>query len=147
MSFGGYQVAMGPTQQNGVKKAAVPKPDDSPAPVDWTAEHARVAVGRNVNVSGKLIFNEPVRIEGRFRGEVRSDSLVVIAETGMVEGKVTAPRLVVLGEMRGDIEGSERVMLGPHSKAIGNIDTRKLTICEGAWMDGHVRMAGAEAPK
>ena len=42
----------------------------------WVEERTRVAVGRNVNVSGKLIFHEPVRIEGRFRGEVRSAELV-----------------------------------------------------------------------
>src|SRR6267378_6593954 len=56
----------------------------------WAEERTRVAVGHNVNVSGKLIFTEPVRIEGRFRGEVRSVDLVVIAEAGSVEGKVTA---------------------------------------------------------
>ncbi|MGH7814658.1 MAG: bactofilin family protein [Candidatus Binataceae bacterium] len=140
------------TQTDGAKRSgeraapgAIPAPPESAA--DWGAEHARVAVGRNVNVSGKLIFHEPVRIEGRFRGEVRSENLVVIAESGMIEGKVSAPRLLVLGEMRGDVEGCDRVMLGPHSKAIGNIETRRLAISEGAWIDGHVRMTGAEQKK
>ena len=110
------------------------------AGVAWAESRTRVAVGRNVNVSGKLIFHEPVRIEGRFRGEVHSVELVVVGEEGMVEGKIFAPRLLVMGELRGDIVGGERVVLGPRAKVFGNIETRNLTVAEGAYLDGNVRM-------
>ena len=106
----------------------------------WAESRTRVAVGRNINVSGKLIFQEPVRIEGRFRGEVRSVELVVVGEEGMVEGKIFAPRLLIMGELRGDLVGCERVVLGPRAKIFGNIETRNLTVAEGAYLDGNVRM-------
>src|ERR1700692_4477688 len=106
----------------------------------WAEARTRVAVGRNVNVSGKLIFHEPVRIEGRFKGEVRSIELVVIGEDGMVEGKVFAPRLLIMGELRGDVVGGGSVVLGPRAKVFGNIETRNLTVGEGAYLDGNVRM-------
>jgi cytoskeletal protein CcmA (bactofilin family) len=108
----------------------------------WAEERTRVAVGHNVNVSGKLIFNEPVRIEGRFRGEVRSVELVVIGEDGMVEGKVCAPRLLIMGELRGDVVGCDRIVLGVRAKVFGNIEARNLTIREGAYFEGGVRMTG-----
>jgi cytoskeletal protein CcmA (bactofilin family) len=113
----------------------------------WAEARTRVAVGRNVNVSGKLIFNEPVRIEGRFRGEVRSVELVVIGEEGMVEGKVCAPRLLIMGELRGDVTGCDRIVLGTRAKVFGNIEARNLTIREGAHLDGTVRMTGVTDPK
>ena len=117
------------------------------AGVAWAEARTRVAVGRNVNVSGKLIFHEAVRIEGRFKGEVRSIELVVIGEDGMVEGKVFAPRLLIMGELRGDVVGSERVVLGPRAKFFGNIETRDLTVSEGAYLDGNVRMTRNSAEK
>ncbi|HEY6298502.1 MAG TPA: polymer-forming cytoskeletal protein [Candidatus Binatus sp.] len=113
----------------------------------WAEARTRVAVGRNVNVSGKLIFHEPVRIEGRFKGEVRSVELVVIGEDGMVEGKVFAPRLLIMGELRGDVVGCEGVVLGPRAKFFGNIETRELTVAEGAYLDGNVRMTRNSAEK
>jgi cytoskeletal protein CcmA (bactofilin family) len=106
----------------------------------WVEERTRVAVGRNINVAGRLIFHEPVRIEGRFRGEVSSAELVVIAEEGTIEGKVRAPRLLIMGELRGDVEGTRRVVLGPRARVHGNIEAESLTICEGAQLWGHVRM-------
>ncbi len=107
----------------------------------WAESRTRVAVGRNVNVSGKLIFHEAVRIEGRFRGEVRSVELVVVGEDGMIEGKVSAPRLLIMGELRGDPVGCDRVVLGPRAKVFGNIEARSLTVSEGAYLDGNVRMS------
>jgi cytoskeletal protein CcmA (bactofilin family) len=109
----------------------------------WHAERARVAVGRNVTVSGRLIFQEPVRIEGTFKGEVQSSDLVVIAaEAKISEGRVKAHRLLVLGRVEGDVE-SERVFLGPASVVTGNISAAYLTICEGAEFNGAARMASA----
>ncbi len=113
----------------------------------WAEARTRVAVGRNVNVSGKLIFHEPVRIEGRFKGEVRSVELVVIGEDGLVEGKVFAPRLLVMGELRGDVVGCERVVLGPRARFFGNIETRDLTVSEGAYLDGNVSMSRMSVEK
>jgi cytoskeletal protein CcmA (bactofilin family) len=106
----------------------------------------RVAVGRNINVSGRLIFHEPVSLEGRFRGEVSSAELVVIAEEGTIEGKVRAPRLLIMGELRGDVVASKRVVLGPHARVHGNIEAENLAINEGAHFYGHVQMTSKQNP-
>lgn len=115
------------------------------SPNAWVQERTRVAVGQGVNVSGKLIFNEPVRIEGTFRGEVTSSSLVVIAETGTVEGRMKASKLVVLGEMRGDIVDASRAYLGSHARVYGDITAENLTVCEGAYFSGNVKMTSRRA--
>lgn len=115
------------------------------SPESWIHERTRVAVGRGVNVSGRLIFGEPVRIEGYFKGEVTSTDLVVIEEQARVEGRVKAARLVVMGELRGDIAGCTRVYLGSRSRVHGDISTENLTICEGCYYSGTVKMQGIRA--
>ena len=60
----------------------------------WVDERTRVAVGRNTNIAGKLIFQEPVRIEGKFRGEVSSVELLVVTAEASIEGRIRAPRLL-----------------------------------------------------
>ena len=104
----------------------------------WIEERTRVAVSRNINVSGKLVFQEPVRIEGSFRGEVSSIDLIVITEEGAVDGRIKTPRLMVLGELRGDFIGSKSVVLGPRSRMKGRIEADRLTVCEGARYEGDV---------
>ena len=106
----------------------------------WVEERTRVAVSRNVNVSGRLIFQEPVRIEGNFRGEVSSSDLVVISEEGTVEGRVRSPRLLILGDLNGEIIGARSIVLGPRARVKANIQTESLTVCEGAMLEGDVRV-------
>ncbi len=110
----------------------------------WVDERTRVAVGRNTNISGKLIFQEPVRIEGKFRGEVSSVELLVVTAEGSIEGKIRAPRLLILGEVRGDVIGATQVVLGPASRVNGRIQSNSLTICEGASFNGEIRMRSGE---
>src|SRR5262244_2864164 len=103
----------GPRRQNpttglsgaNLNLASRTKPSAEPLP-SWVEERARVAVNRNVRIAGHLVFQEPVRIEGHFRGEVSSSDLVVISEDGSVGGRIRSPRLVVLGELEGDITAS-----------------------------------------
>jgi cytoskeletal protein CcmA (bactofilin family) len=106
----------------------------------WIEERARVAVNRNVKIAGRLVFQEPIRIEGHFRGEVSSSDLVVISEGGSVGGRIRSPRLVVLGELEGDIINSKSVVLGPRSRFKGKIEADSLIICEGAYLNADLRI-------
>jgi len=106
----------------------------------WVEERTRVAVDRHVNVSGHLVFQEAVRIDGRFRGEISSIDLIVISEEGSVQGRIRAPRVLILGELQGDIVGAKSVVLGPRARVLGEIETVGLTVCEGARLDGDVHI-------
>jgi len=108
--------------------------------VAWVEERTRIAVARNINVSGRLVFQEPVRIEGNFRGEVTSSDLVVVSEHGRIEGRVRTPRLLILGELNGDVTDSRLVVLGPRARVFGRIEADNLRVCEGALLEGDVRV-------
>ena len=111
----------------------------------WVEERTRVAVSRNINVSGRLIFQEPVRIEGHFRGEVSSTEMVVVSEDGIVDGRIRTPRALILGQLAGEVIGSKSVVLGPRSRVKARIEAGSLTVCEGARLDGDVRIVGSGA--
>ncbi|MFZ0887613.1 MAG: polymer-forming cytoskeletal protein [Candidatus Binataceae bacterium] len=119
--------------------ATVPRPPGQ----GWVEERTRVAVGPGASVSGHLIFHEPIRIEGIFRGDIVATDLVVVAQRGIVIGSVRAPRMLVLGEMRGEVVGCDRLVLGPYAHVVGRIETAGLTVCEGAYLNGEVRMPRA----
>ena len=101
----------------------------------------RAVLGKESEVSGKLSFAGPTRIDGRLRGEVRGADTVVIGESGYVNGTIYAPALVVLGRVEGDVVGAERVEIGPRAMLRGKIETRALVVHDGAQLDGDCRIA------
>jgi cytoskeletal protein CcmA (bactofilin family) len=105
----------------------------------------RAMLGEDTEVSGKLSFAGPTRIDGRLRGEVRGADTLVIGESGYVHGTIYAPALVVLGRVEGDVLGAERVEIGPHAILRGSIETRALVVHDGAQLDGDCRVAPPRA--
>jgi cytoskeletal protein CcmA (bactofilin family) len=105
----------------------------------------RALLGKESEVSGKLSFAGPTRIDGRLRGEVRGADMLVIGESGYVHGTIHAPALVVLGRVDGDVLGAERVEIGPRGALRGTIETRALVVHDGAQLDGDCRVAPPRA--
>ncbi len=91
-------------------------------------------------VTGRICFSVPTRIDGCFRGEVRATGVLIIGESGAVEGTVRAPCVVVLGEVRGDVQGAERVEIGPRGRLRGAVETRVLVVSEGGRLNAECRM-------
>jgi cytoskeletal protein CcmA (bactofilin family) len=125
--------------------APPPRPENGSdgAHVDFLAPPVkmRATLDQASEVSGKLSFKGPTRIDGRLRGEVRGADMLVIGESGYVNGTIRATSLVVLGRVDGDVVGAERVEIGPRGALRGNIETRSLVVHDGAQLDGDCRVA------
>ena len=124
-------------------RPAAPKPIAARIPeaslLGW--REIRTFLDPGTQVSGKLSFTTPTRIEARLRGEVRASDLLVIAAGGLVQGTVWPKSLVVAGEIRGQILGADRVEIQPGGRVSGFIETRALVIAEGAAFEGECRMS------
>ena len=130
------------------RRAALPPRPAAPKPIAARAPEAgligwreiRTVLDQGAQINGKLNFNAPTRIEGRLRGEVRSNDLLEIAKSGVVHGSIWARHLVVAGEVRGQILGAERVEIQPGGRVTGLVEARVLIVVEGAFFEGDVRM-------
>lgn len=104
-----------------------------------------VSLGSDAEVSGRLSFSGPTRIEGRLKGEVRSADLLVVGPQAVVHATVYAGVLVVLGQIHGNVVQAQRVEIRPGGLVLGDITTRALVVAEGGRFEGNCRMLG-QAP-
>jgi cytoskeletal protein CcmA (bactofilin family) len=125
--------------------APPPRPAEESAPpqVNFLAppQLVRATLDPDSEVSGKLSFSVPTRIDGRLRGEVRGSDMLVIGESGYINGTIRAVQLIVLGRVDGDVVGAERVEIGPRGELRGSVETRALVVHDGAILDGDCRVA------
>ena len=106
----------------------------------------RVSLGSDAEVTGKLSFSTPTRIEGKLKGELRSTSTLVVGKEGVVHANVQADELIVLGEVRGDVVASSRIEVHAGGRIVGDVRTPGLVVKEGAVLEGGVKMGGQTAP-
>ena len=103
-------------------------------------QEVRVSLGPDAEVTGKLSFETATRIEGKLRGEIRATDLLVIGAEAVVHATVHVSKLVVLGEVRGQVQGASRVEICDGGRLFGDVETKCLVVQEGATFEGRSRM-------
>ena len=109
-------------------------------------QDVRVSLGPDAQVTGKLVFSVPTRIEGKLKGELRASDLLVIGKQAVVHANVYATKLVVLGEIRGQVSGATRVEICAGGRVFGEIETRALVVREGGRFEGGAKMGLSLVP-
>lgn len=131
---------------------AEPKPAQPPAPAKdpeaprYPSSGAPRAsesalIGPGLKVEGEVRGDEDLILDGEVKGALAlGQHQLLIGEAGRAIANVTARKVVVFGELKGDIEAKESVELGHTARVEGNIKTPKLRIDEGAILNGRVSM-------
>ncbi len=98
-------------------------------------------IGPGLKVEGEVRGDEDLILDGEVKGALAlGQHQLLIGEAGRAIANVTARKVVVFGELTGDIEAKESVELGHTARVKGNIRTPKLRIDEGALLNGRVSM-------
>src|SRR3989454_9862863 len=111
-------------------------------PANGAWQDVRVSLGPDAEVTGKLSFATPTRIEGKLKGELRASDLLIIGAQAVVQANVHAEKLIVLGEVRGQVEGASRVEICAGGRLFGGIETEGLVVQGGATLEGGARGGG-----
>lgn len=123
---------------------ANPVPTAPPAPRSGNGADnipfLRPSLGSDTSVTGKLSFAAPTRIDGRLKGEVRAEDLLLIGEQGSVEGTVNAKALILEGTVRGDVVGTEWVEVHPGGRLVGSVEAHRIEIAHGAKVQARMRI-------
>jgi len=101
-------------------------------------------IGKGMFIEGRITFENTVRIDGNFKGEIRANGTLVIGDTGMIEGEVMVDVAIITGEVVGVVEAKTRVELQAPARFQGEIRTPNLIIGDGAVFDGKCVMLKKE---
>lgn len=91
---------------------------------------------------GTLELGSVARMHGSLKGKLigRPGSMIVIAESGHIDGRIDADTLWVDGFVRGEIAARTRVVLSSTARVFGNIHAPAIEIQPGATFEGRCRM-------
>ncbi|MBE0594714.1 MAG: polymer-forming cytoskeletal protein [Gemmatimonadales bacterium] len=108
-------------------------------------ESALSIIAPGTRITGELVTDGVVKIEGIVDGTIRAQREVLVAKGGRVQGDIHTRDVVVGGEVVGSIFADERVEVQPGSAVHGDIASKKLIIQEGGEVNGQVRMGDPKA--
>src|ERR1044071_5349068 len=100
-------------------------------------------LGRGAAFEGKLTFEGTVRIDGRFKGEVCSDDVLVIGEGAQVEATIDVGEVIIQGTVVGNITAKRSIEIHAPGRVKGDIHTPSLQIDKGVIFEGRSFMEAA----
>jgi cytoskeletal protein CcmA (bactofilin family) len=98
-------------------------------------------LGRGTQFEGKLHFEGRVRIDGVFKGEIRSDDTLVIGDGAEVHAEIEVATVIVRGGVvHGNIRARTAIEIHAPGKMVGNLHSPSLFIDRGVEFQGSCRM-------
>ena len=126
-----------------------PQKDNIAAQASTPVSSGRSAlIGPGIHINGEISGDENLVVEGRVDGKIRlALNQVEVGESGCVKADITAKVIKIAGEVRGDITGTEKVIILRSGNVHGNIVAPRMTLEDGAIFKGSIDMDPGETAK
>src|SRR6202163_833929 len=115
---------------------------DQPLP----ATEITALLGRGTQFDGKLHFQGRVRIDGTFKGEIKSDDTLIIGDGAEVHAEIDVATVIVRGGVvHGNVRAKTSIEIHAPGKLVGNIHSPSVFIERGVEFQGSCRMDALDA--
>ena len=105
---------------------------------------AVTVIASGTRFTGNIAGDNTLRISGYFKGKIDCSRMVWIEKTGKIEGLINAKRVIIEGEISGNIESADHVELRSKGRMIGDINAGKITVAQGCFFDGQAKILRKE---
>lgn len=103
-------------------------------------------IGPGININGDISGNESLVIEGKIEGKIHLPGhQVEVGKAGRVHADVVAKFVKVEGELKGDIDGKEKVVIAKSGNVRGNIAAPRVMLEDGAIFKGSIDIDPADS--
>ena len=96
-------------------------------------------IGANTAFQGELNVKGTLRVDGQVDGRLNAEC-VILSETAVVKGEVTAKKIIVGGKVEGNLRAQEILEIRAKGKVLGDIFTNKLSVMQGGEFNGKIEM-------
>lgn len=96
----------------------------------------QTVIAKDLYIKGDVKCEGVMRIEGAIEGNISGNGEITIAEGGKVKGDIQGRKVIVIGRVEGNITAKESVEVLEHATVIGDITAEKISIEEGATIEG-----------
>ena len=100
-----------------------------------------VGIGPSISIVGDLIGEEDVTVLGRIEGKIQVPKhAVTVGPSGRVSADIEAKLVRVEGEVRGNLNASEQILIRKTATMLGNLTAPRVGLEDGCRFKGSVDM-------
>jgi cytoskeletal protein CcmA (bactofilin family) len=97
-------------------------------------------IGSTVVIDGNVSCEEDIAIEGVLKGGIVTTADIYVEAGGTIEAEVETRNIQIDGTLVGNVQASERFVLMPEGKMVGDVKAPRVVISDGAKFKGNIEM-------
>lgn len=109
---------------------------------DKPIETVDTLIGGGTVLQGDLEFSGGLRVDGHIKGHINAldtnNGTLVLSETGLIEGNITVPHVVINGTVKGNIISTGQVEMQSKAQVTGDIHYKAVEMELGASLNGNL---------
>ena len=106
----------------------------------FSTENITTLVSKATEITGDVHFSGVLEVEGKVRGNIYADedssAEVRIRESGLVQGEIKVPSVIVNGLVEGDVHASQHLELAAKARVVGNVYYHMIEMVMGSEVNG-----------
>ena len=100
-----------------------------------SSQNSTTIIAAGTKIKGEFQGDSIVQVDGKLLGNINSKSLIVIGESGLIEGKIVSKKVIISGRLLG-IAYCDEIEIKAGGKVIGQITSDVLIIERGSFFEG-----------
>ncbi|MDQ6918742.1 MAG: polymer-forming cytoskeletal protein [Candidatus Dormibacteraeota bacterium] len=104
--------------------------------------HNSITLGPRDKLIGSLTFDGDLTVAGKVEGEVHATGDIAVENGSSVKAVVEGNNVTVQGTIHGNVSARGRLSLSGSGSLHGDVRVSKLTVEDGATLNGNVQMGG-----
>ena len=106
----------------------------------FSTENITTLISKATEVTGDIHFSGVLEVEGKVRGNIYADedssAEVRIRESGLVQGEIKVPSVIINGLVEGDVHSTQHLELAAKARVVGNVYYHLIEMVMGSEVNG-----------
>jgi cytoskeletal protein CcmA (bactofilin family) len=99
-----------------------------------------VNLGPRDTLNGRLEIHGDLKVAGNVEGELKASGDVSVGEGAAIQASIEGANVNVRGQVTGNVTAKKRLTLGGSGRLNGDVKVARLTVEDGATLNGNVTM-------
>jgi len=102
-------------------------------------------IGSSTTIIGNITSSSMIRIDGILDGNLTTDSEVIIGEGGKVKGDISAFKVSIGGNVKGNVKCKDMLEIMSTGHLVGDVEVMHFSVEKGAMFNGNCNILSKES--
>lgn len=99
-------------------------------------ENAQTTISADVQITGTIKSNGPIRIDGKLDGDLVCAADAVIGRNAVIKGSLQVNTIIIEGSVQGNVTAKDKIDMKSTAKVHGDIVAKRLAVEDGVTFIG-----------